>query len=219
MRTRGRIYHEPRLTEAERALAQSCPRGCGGLLTEEMQAGANHAPTSVLFCLNDACGWREWSISDVCRDVERLAQQRRSTTAYRRTAIARRRRDRGEPVSSQIRDPPPRNAGLTSETTATPERREGKADDVDNCDKCDREQFIALMEGVRVGPECGATDEEMETLIGWAHRVHIRTAILELLLQGSIVVISFRGEEPVFGTPEAADMRDAVAAADQIVRE
>ena len=29
MRTRARVYYEPRLTEAERPLVQACPRGCG----------------------------------------------------------------------------------------------------------------------------------------------------------------------------------------------
>lgn len=85
MRTRGRIYVEPRLTEAERSLAQSCPRHCGGLLAEEMQRGANNALASVLFCLDEQCGWREWTVSDVCGDVERLTMQ-----GYRPTEIARR---------------------------------------------------------------------------------------------------------------------------------
>ena len=75
MRTRARVYHEPRLTEAERPLVQVCPRGCGGLLSEETQPGANNAPAWVLFCINDACGWREWTIVDACPDVHRLANQ------------------------------------------------------------------------------------------------------------------------------------------------
>ena len=75
MRTRARVYHEPRLTEAERPLVQTCPRDCGGLLSEEAQPGANNAPASVLFCVNEHCGWREWTVSDVCGDVERLARQ------------------------------------------------------------------------------------------------------------------------------------------------
>ena len=75
MRTRARVYQEPRLTEGERALAQRCPRGCGALLAEESQPGANGAPASVLFCLSPACGWREWTVRDVCGEIERLARE------------------------------------------------------------------------------------------------------------------------------------------------
>lgn len=85
MRTRGRIYHEPRLTEAERSLVQLCPRTCGSLLSEETQRGANNRFASVLFCLNEDCGWREWTVSDVCSDVERLARE-----GHRPAAIAQR---------------------------------------------------------------------------------------------------------------------------------
>ena len=74
-RTRGRIFHEPRLTESERAVALLCPRGCGGYVSEELQRGANGAFADVLFCLNEACGWREWTIEDVCADVHRLARE------------------------------------------------------------------------------------------------------------------------------------------------
>ena len=75
MRTRARLYQEPRLTEAERALAQDCPRGCGSLLAEELRTGANNALASVLFCTSGACGWREWTVVDACPDVHRLAKQ------------------------------------------------------------------------------------------------------------------------------------------------
>ena len=75
MRTRARVYHEPRLTEAQRPLVHACPRGCGDFLSEETQPGANNVPASVLFCVNDSCGWREWSVVDACPDVHRLAQQ------------------------------------------------------------------------------------------------------------------------------------------------
>ena len=75
MRTRARAYQEPRLTEAERSLAEHCPRGCGGLLSEELQPGANNAPASVLFCINETCGWREWTVVDACPEVHRLAKQ------------------------------------------------------------------------------------------------------------------------------------------------
>ena len=75
MRTRARIYPEPRLTEAERPLAQACPRQCGGLLSEETQPGANNAPAWVLFCINEACGWREWTIVDASPDVHWLSDQ------------------------------------------------------------------------------------------------------------------------------------------------
>ncbi len=75
MRTRARVYHATRISEAERSLIQACPRACGDLLAEEMQAGANNAPASVLFCLNDNCGWREWEVVDACPDVHRLAAQ------------------------------------------------------------------------------------------------------------------------------------------------
>lgn len=75
MRTRARVYDEPRLTEAERALAHLCPRRCGGLLAEESQPGANGVSASVLFCLNPGCNWREWTVSDVCSDVEQLARK------------------------------------------------------------------------------------------------------------------------------------------------
>lgn len=75
MRTRGRIYHQPQMTEAERSLAEFCPRGCGSFLSEELQRGANNAPAWVLFCIDERCGWREWTVSDVCGDVETLARQ------------------------------------------------------------------------------------------------------------------------------------------------
>ena len=75
MRTRGRVYQEPRLPNTEREYAQYCPRGCGSFLSEEMQPGANHAPASVLFCVNEHCGWREWDVVDTCPDVRRLASQ------------------------------------------------------------------------------------------------------------------------------------------------
>ncbi len=75
MRSRARLYQEPRLTEAERALAQDCPRRCGSLLAEELQPGANNAPASVLFCTSHTCGWREWTVVDTCPDVHRLAEQ------------------------------------------------------------------------------------------------------------------------------------------------
>ena len=75
MRTRARVYDEPRLTEAQRPLVHACPRGCGDFLSEETQPGANNMPASVLFCVNDSCGWREWSVVDACPDVHRLAQQ------------------------------------------------------------------------------------------------------------------------------------------------
>jgi len=75
MRTRGRIYQEPRLTESERAVAVWCPRGCGGYLAEEPQRGANGAWAEVLFCLSESCGWREWAVEDICADVHRLARQ------------------------------------------------------------------------------------------------------------------------------------------------
>ena len=75
MRTRGRVFHEPRLTESERAVAVRCPSGCGGFLSEETQRGANGAFADVLFCLNEACGWREWTIEDICADVHRLARE------------------------------------------------------------------------------------------------------------------------------------------------
>ncbi|MFA7297578.1 MAG: helix-turn-helix domain-containing protein [Dehalococcoidia bacterium] len=75
MRTRGRVYQEPRLSESERAQIEYCPRGCGTFVTEERQRGANGKWVEVLFCLNEACGWREWTVEDICRDVEQLAQQ------------------------------------------------------------------------------------------------------------------------------------------------
>ncbi len=75
MRTRGRAYQEPRLTESERSQIEYCPRGCGSFVTEERQRGANGAFADVLFCLDGACGWREWTVVDVCADVHRLARQ------------------------------------------------------------------------------------------------------------------------------------------------
>lgn len=56
-------------------MALWCPRGCGGYVSEELQRGANGAFADVLFCLNEACGWREWTIEDVCADVHRLARE------------------------------------------------------------------------------------------------------------------------------------------------
>lgn len=75
MRTRGRVYQEPRLNESERSVAVYCPRGCGTFLSEEPQRGANGAWVEVLFCLNADCGWREWTVEDICSDVEQLARQ------------------------------------------------------------------------------------------------------------------------------------------------
>ena len=75
MRTRGRVYYEPRLSESERAVAIRCPRGCGAFLSEERQRGANGAWADVLFCLDKACGWREWTVEDICSDVEWLAAE------------------------------------------------------------------------------------------------------------------------------------------------
>lgn len=90
-RTRGRIFHEPRLTESERAVALWCPRGCGGYLSEELQRGANGAFADVLFCLNEACGWREWTVEDICADVHRLARQgQRPSEIARRLGISER---------------------------------------------------------------------------------------------------------------------------------
>ena len=75
MRTRGRSYQDPRLPDTEREYAEFCPRGCGSFLSEELQRGANHAFATVLFCVNDHCGWREWDLVDTCPDVQRLARQ------------------------------------------------------------------------------------------------------------------------------------------------
>jgi hypothetical protein len=85
MRTRARTYQAPRLSESERSVAVWCPRGCGGYISEERQPGANGAFADVLFCLNEACGWREWSVEDICADVEHLASQ-----GHRPPEIARR---------------------------------------------------------------------------------------------------------------------------------
>ncbi len=75
MRTQARTYQEPRLSEAERSLAQHCPRGCGGMLAKETQPGANYVQVSVLFCLNASCGWRETTAGEargrVLRPIER----------------------------------------------------------------------------------------------------------------------------------------------------
>lgn len=72
MRTRSRLYGEPRLNESERSVAVWCPRGCGAYLAEERQRGANGAWADVLFCLDEACGWREWTVQDVYGDIEWL---------------------------------------------------------------------------------------------------------------------------------------------------
>lgn len=34
-----------------------------------------NAVASVLFCLSDRCGWREWTVLDTRPDVRRLAKQ------------------------------------------------------------------------------------------------------------------------------------------------
>lgn len=75
MRTRGRVYQEPRLSDVEREYAEHCPRDCGSFLSEELQPGANGRLAAVLFCINECCGWREWAIEDVCDDVARLARE------------------------------------------------------------------------------------------------------------------------------------------------
>jgi len=75
MRIRSRVYQEPRLSDSERSVAVWCPRDCGAYLAEEVQRGANGAWAEVLFCLNEACGWREWTVEDLRADVERLASE------------------------------------------------------------------------------------------------------------------------------------------------
>ncbi len=73
MRTRGRVYQEPRLTESERSQIEYCPRRCGNFVSEERQRGANSLFADVLFCINDSCAWREWAVVDISFEVERLA--------------------------------------------------------------------------------------------------------------------------------------------------
>lgn len=91
MRTRGRVYQEPRLNESERSQIEYCPRGCGRFVSEERQRGANGAWADVLFCLNETCGWREWTVEDICADVHRLARQgRRPSEIARRLGISER---------------------------------------------------------------------------------------------------------------------------------
>lgn len=85
MRTRGRVYQEPRLNESVRSQIEYCPRGCGSFVSEERQRGANGAFADVLFCLDGSCGWREWTVEDICSEVHRLARrgQRPSEIAAR----------------------------------------------------------------------------------------------------------------------------------------
>lgn len=78
MRTRGRVYQEPRLSESERAHVQRCPRGCGSFVSEERQRGANGLLADVLFCLDEVCGWREWTVEDISADISRRARQGQS---------------------------------------------------------------------------------------------------------------------------------------------
>ena len=75
MRTRGRVYQEPRLSESERAVAVWCPRNCGSFLSEERQRGANGALADVIFCVSPVCNWREWTVEDICADIAWLARQ------------------------------------------------------------------------------------------------------------------------------------------------
>ena len=83
----------------------------------------------------------------------------------------------------------------------------------------DHEQSVALFKAIRVAPEGGATEEEMQMLVDWAHFARTRAVILDLLLAGEIVVIGFEGDKPRFATPEAADRKDAVTIAEQIARQ
>ena len=69
------MYQEPRLSDMEREYAEYCPRGCGHFLSEEMQRGANGRLAGVLFCIDERCGWREWTVADICGDVDQLARQ------------------------------------------------------------------------------------------------------------------------------------------------
>ena len=43
-------------------------------MSEERQRGANGAWADVLFCLDSSCSWREWTVADICSDVEELAR-------------------------------------------------------------------------------------------------------------------------------------------------
>ena len=36
--------------------------------------GANGRRAGLLFCVDGHCGWRQWTVSDVCSDIERLAR-------------------------------------------------------------------------------------------------------------------------------------------------
>ena len=93
---------------------------------------------------------------------------------------------------------------------------------MDTCELCDElceeETFTTLMAGMRLDPEGGATKEEMQTLLDWAHRVHMQQVFLDMLLDGKLVVVGFQGEEPVFGTPEGVDRRNAVTIAERVIR-
>lgn len=121
MRTRGRIYQEPRFSKSEREVALNC-LACGGLLSEEEQPGANGKPASVIFCLNEQCGWREWTLKDLGSEVERLACEGRSVTEIakrlgmsERTVFRRLSRRAAQPSDT----PEPRAAGaLPAESVA-----------------------------------------------------------------------------------------------------
>ena len=85
-----------------------------------------------------------------------------------------------------------------------------------NLEPFDDEQFMTMFSAIRIESDGGVTDEEMQRLCDWAHRVHVEGLCLDLLLQGEVVVVGFEGDQPRFAAPEVADRRDTVALAAQI---
>lgn len=107
MRTRGRVYQEPRLNESERSQIEYCPRGCGSFVSEERQRGANGAWADVLFCLDSSCGWREWTVDDIRADIASLARQgRRPSDIAKHLGIS----ERSVFRRLAVADPAPSNA-------------------------------------------------------------------------------------------------------------
>jgi hypothetical protein len=81
------------------------------------------------------------------------------------------------------------------------------------------QQFVTLMNAIRVRPGGFATEDEMQRLYQWAGHIYTAGLLLDLLLGGEAVVVGFEGEQPRFASPEHADEHAAVMLAEQILGE
>jgi hypothetical protein len=60
----------------------------------------------------------------------------------------------------------------------------------------DDQQLMTLLSSVHV--QGGTTDEDIDRFMDWAHHVHWKNIVLGLVLEGSVGIIGFKGEEPRF---------------------